>query len=251
MTAAAVAIPPHPARYSPTILDHLGAELAAEAAPLDRPLKVLDPFAGVGMIHVLAETGVIETHGVELEPEWAAAHLDTIVGDATRLPFADGTFDAVATSPAYGNRMADAYAGEGLCRNCKNVDRSICGTCRGTGRQVRHTYRTALGRPLSSGSGAAMQWGDAYRHLHRLAWHEVYRVLRPGGIFLLNVKDHIRKGHEQGVPGWHFGVAVSLGFELDHVEVIRTRGMRNGANGTLRVDGELVASFRKPRRATS
>lgn len=219
----------HPARYTPAILQHLQAELHTEALTHTRPLQVLDPFAGVGTIHQLATPDHIHTVGIELEPEWAHAHPRTIVGDATRLPFPARTFDAVATSPAYGNRMADQYDGRDGSR--------------------RSTYRLSLGRPLHPRSGAALQWGTTYRQLHTAAWHETYRVLRPGGLFLLNIKDHIRKGRPQRVPGWHLQVATTLGFHLEHIEVIPTPGMRHGANHQARVDHELVATLRKPRSA--
>ena len=39
--------------------------------------------------------------------------------------------------------------------------------------------------------------------LHVAVWTECRRVLKPGGIFVLNVKDHIRKGVLQEVTKWH------------------------------------------------
>lgn len=224
----AVAAPSHPARFSQAILEHLAGELRIDRAHrfLSRPLRVLDPFAGVGGIHHLADmVEGIDTVGVELEPEWAAADPRTLVGDARHLPFPRRSFDAVVTSPAYGNRMADQYDGRDGSR--------------------RHTYRIALGRELSPGSGAALQWGKSYRSLHRVAWMEARRVLRPGGLFLLNGKNHVRAGHEQRVVEWHMGVLAGLGFRLSHVQVIPTAGLADGANHDLRVEGERVVTFRK------
>jgi hypothetical protein len=51
-----------------------------------------------------------------------------------------------------------------------------------------------LGRPLTPGNSGALQWGEEYRALHVAVWTECRRVLKPGGIFVLNVKDHIRGG---------------------------------------------------------
>ena len=48
-----------------------------------------------------------------------------------------------------------------------------------------------------------MQWGDAYRSFHVKAWREAWRVLRPGGRFVLNIKDHIRNGERMPVTDWH------------------------------------------------
>ena len=78
------------------------------------------------------------------------------------------------TSPTYGDRLADHHdARDG---------------------SVRHSYKHDLGRDLHPDNSGAMQWGPAYRDFHTAAWVEVRRVLRPGGRFVLNVKDHVRGG---------------------------------------------------------
>lgn len=213
----ALTVPKHPARFTRSVLDAARGYLPAA------PARVLDPFAGVGTVHELADLGY-STVGVELEPEWAAAHERTIVGDAARLPFPDSTFDVVLTSPAYGNRMADRYAGD------QKGSR-------------RATYRIALGRDLSEGSGAALQWGARYRDLHRRAWAEAHRVLRPGGRLILNISDHYRAGIRQRVADWHVGALLDAGFTLAAAQTVHTPRMRHGANAELRVDGELVAAF--------
>ena len=89
----------HPARYPNALIPIL-----ATAVPVDQFPKVLDPFAGTGRIHQLPN----ETVGIEIEPEWAALHDDTICGSALALPFDSDSFDAIVTSPTYGNRLADA-----------------------------------------------------------------------------------------------------------------------------------------------
>ena len=161
--AAVRSVPPHPAKYADVVLAEIASLLAAESD--GQRLKVLDPFAGVGRIHELDH----DTVGVEIEKEWAAAHRATLVGDATSLPFLDQSFDAIVTSPCYGNRMADHHEARGASR--------------------RHTYRHALGRPLSPNSAGALQWGEQYRQFHRLAWQEAYRTLRPRGLCVVVVSD--------------------------------------------------------------
>ncbi len=187
----------HPARYPIGLLP-----LLAEAVPPDQFNRVLDPFAGTGRIHDLPN----ETTGVEIEPEWAELHPNTLVGDATNLPFHDGEFDAIVTSPTYGNRLADTYDAPDP--------------------ENRHSYRIDLGRDLTDGSSAGLQWGDAYRDLHRLAWAEAVRVLRPGGRFVLNIKDHIRGGQRQHVAGWHVNKLMHAhGLRLLYCLDYRTRGL--------------------------
>ena len=206
----------HPCPFHDEVLDCI----AAQAPPGRYPL-LLDPFCGTGRIHELANATV----GLELEPEWAAMSPGTLVGDARALPFPDASFDAIATSPCFGNRMADHHEAR---------DPSF-----------RHTYRHLLGRPLGQGNAGAMQWGEDYRQFHRRAWSEAVRVLRPGGRLVLNMKDHVRKGVRQPVTDWHAGVLNHLGLVFVCEWVIDAPGMRHGANAELRCE-EVVIVFDKP-----
>jgi hypothetical protein len=214
--------PPHPARYSAALLPVLAAALA----PVEEFRRVLDPFAGVGGIHALREFGH-DTTGVELEPEWARQHPDTLVGDSRRLGamFTAGEFDAVATSPAYGNRMADHH-------NARDDS-------------YRRTYRHLLGRPLSDGNGGGLQWGPAYRDLHLEVWTATVPLVRCGGRFVLNCRDHTRAGVRQEVTAWHLDTLAGLGLELLATEEVPTPGFRFGANAATRWP-EVVATLRRP-----
>jgi tRNA G10 N-methylase Trm11 len=247
----------HPAKYSlgvmAAILDALGT--------YPPPGKlVLDPMAGTGRIHELRQYGYV-TKGIELEPEWAAMHPLTEVGDATALDACwSKRFAAVITSPPYGNRMADSYAGDFKpCPDCPThtgglVDAwCICKTCNGTGTfsSRRHTYRIALGRELTDGSAAGMQWhegpaGDDYRKTMARVLREIRRVLMPGGLFLLNVKNHIRDGKEQLVCQWYEEECQrALSFNLVEWHEVSTPSMRHGENHALRCTERLYV-FRKP-----
>jgi len=204
--------PKHPAPFSPAILEAIAESLEG----LPSSARVLDPFAGAGGVHDLP----FETAGVEIEAEWTAMRAGTIVGDAQYLPFADETFDAIATSPAYGNRLADHH----------NASDS----------SYRRTYKQALGRDLHPQNAGAMQWGKHYKGLHAVAWQEAYRVLRPGGMFVLNIKDHIRAGERIEVVSWHQSVLKSLGLILKHRREIDTPGFRRGANRDARFPEEVL-----------
>src|SRR5262245_55502313 len=93
----------HPAKYSAALLPTF-------APLLTGCTRLLDPFGGVGGIFRLSPyLPGCEIQSVELEPEWAAAHPQTTQGNALALPWRSGYFDAICTSPCYGNRMADHH----------------------------------------------------------------------------------------------------------------------------------------------
>lgn len=215
----------HPAKFSREVLAVIRELL--ETYPFEG--EVLDPFAGVGRVHELRQDGY-QTLGVELEPEWVNANPElTQQGDATDLPAEwSGRFGAVVTSPPYGNRLADNYAGDAKGSR-------------------RHTYRISLKRPLTKGSAAGLQWGDAYRGTMRAALWQIKRVLRPGGLFVLNISDHVRAGQLQQVPEWYERVIVSdLHLQLVERREVVTRRNRDGANAELRAPAEIVYVFRVP-----
>lgn len=241
----------HPAPYSPEVLSAMAAYVEEEKSS---PLTVLDPFAGIGRIHDLRQMipGECNTVGIELEPEWARHHPYTLVGDATSLPFLDNDFDIIATSPCFANRMSDKYNGKGTCQKCSGTGnaplytRQICPRCGGKGHDTskRRTYTTYLGRLPSENSAAVMQWGDEYRSLHKRAWRESIRVLRPGGAFILNIKDHQRQGKRAHVTDWHCDTLIELGLNVEKGREVNTRGYRYGQNGQDRYP-EYVIKFRK------
>lgn len=210
---------PHPATYSDSILPILAETLDPKI------FRVLDPFAGVGKIHELRRMvdWKIETVGIEIEPEWAANHPDTLVGNALDLPFESGYFDAVVTSPTYGNRMADSF---------NSSDNSI-----------RRTYTHDLGRKLARANSGAMQWGEDYREFHRKAWEEVSRVIKNDGKLVLNISDHIRHGKRQYVSSWHAEILLSLGFAINSMRLVKTPRLREGASASTRIEGEFVFVF--------
>lgn len=214
----------HPAKFSPEIMDRLRRVLTIEQRRLGRSPWVLDPFAGVGRVHQLVPAGT--TIGVELERRWADCHRRTMQGNVLGLPFADGTFDVVATSPCYGNRMADHH-------DAKDGSK-------------RRTYRHAYGEELHPDNAGTLQWGPAYRAFHVAAWAEVVRCLRPGGLFALNVSDHIRDDRYRHVVAFHALALGRLGLEWEDDWPVYTGRMKHGENAEARADHEVVLTLRKP-----
>lgn len=230
MTAVA-----HPAKWSKALRPYVEGWLR------DAPL-VLDPMAGVAAINV---PNLICG---EIEPEWAVqCSYPTYVGDAGALPFADATFPAAVTSPTFANRKADNHDARDRCKRCGGGTSPSCPNCRGSSLSKRKTYRHTLGRELHPQSTASLQWGPSYRQAHReRIYPEILRVLRPGGFFVVNISDHVRKGVVEEVAPWTVGVLVVLSFTLHEYREVPTPRDREGANGEVRVGHEVLAVFRKP-----
>lgn len=209
----------HPATYPVAVMDIFRDIIPGGST-------VLDPFAGVGTIHELRPD--CETWGVEIEPEWGELGGEyTIIGDSTRASelLAGREFDVIATSPAYGNRLADAYY------NAADAD-------------ARYSYALDLGRPLTEGSGAALHFDTdgRYEELHAQVWYEVVSLLRPGGLFLLNCKDFQRDGRIMPVTGWHVGELAALGLTAIDLRTLSAAGL---PFVTAKPLSEVVVVFRK------
>jgi len=209
----------HPARYSKELLPIFARVLSDKK-------RILDPFSGTGeRLKAIFPCAFLN----ELEPEWTAITPErAICGDALALAFKSNSFDAVATSPTYGNRMADDFEDRKPEKKYK-----------------RNTYRHVLGRKLSPNNTGAMQWGAKYRTAHESAWREVWRVLSPGGVFVLNISDHMRGKKRAKVAAWHFRTVRALGFQLVEAHSIKTKRNRQGQNGGARVKCEFVFVFKK------
>jgi len=217
----------HPAKFSLGILQRIQDYVYALPDTLFsgvKPIRILDPMAGVGTIHRLAVPGSIETVGLEIEPEWAEQHPDTIEGDATAMPFETDSFHIVCFSPPYGNRMADQFVSKDGTR--------------------RMTYYHTLGRRLHENSAAGMQWGDQYTKTMTSILIQCKRVCRSEGLIIINVSDHIRNREIIPVVQWYRDAMHDLGYKLLDDIKIETQRMRFGANHKLRVDFEHILVFR-------
>lgn len=238
-----VALPaPHPATYTESLFP-VFAEMLAGAD------SILDPMAGTGKIFKLRDYGITAPiYANELQPRWACWHPETHVGDATALPLADNSFGAICVSPAFGNRMSDHH-------NARDKSK-------------RNTYRHYHGEPLHPNNSGAMPWGPKYWEFHKKAWMEARRVLRPGGPFVLDIKDFLKTvplhrtkqpyfrvesvNEAKGkavvrvlVTRWHCDLLEYYGFAECYRVDVPCPGNRQGANGQQRIDTHTVIKFRK------
>lgn len=212
-------LPSHPAKYTDALL-------LTMARMLKNSKCILDPFGGTGKVFLLNHwLPDAQIEAVEIEPEWAAKNPRTTVGNALHLPWEDGYFDAVVTSPVYGNRMSDT-------------------TLPSANGNTWQCYACQLGRRLHPDNSGQLQWGDKYRDFHRRAWAEARRVLVEGGCFVLNIKDHIRRGARAPVTDWHIDSLRELGFALLEHEKFETPSYTYGQNRKLRIPYESVILFR-------
>jgi len=210
----------HPAKYSDVLLP-VFVEMLKDSK------HCLDPFAGTGKIFQLNENlPDLHIDAVEIEPEWANLDKRITLGNALSLGWPDNYFDSICTSPSYGNAMAGKVS--------KDIDK---------GRWKRIKYADSLHRNLSTENSANFMWGEKYRKFHGLAWKEAKRVLIPSGIFVLNIKNHIRKGVEQCVTEWHIKTLEELGFILLEHKKIPVPSMKFGKYSDRRVECESVIKF--------
>jgi len=214
----------HPAKFTDSFLP-IFSEL------LQNTSNVIDPMAGTGKIGLIKEHGYKGVvYANDLEFEWISQAKDNgcdvfSMFDAAKMDYQNESFDAICTSPTYGNRMADSH-------NARDSS-------------TRNTYTHTLGRKLHEENTGKMQWGEKYRVKHTEIYVELRRILKTNGIFILNVKDHIRKGEIIQVSDFHRNLIEKNGFTVEqHIEV-PVRGMRFGENGKVRVKYENIYVFRK------
>jgi len=138
--------------------------------------------------------------------------------------FENNSIDAICTSPTYGNRMADSH-------NAKDASKRI-------------TYTHMIGHKLSEGNTGGMQWGEKYRNKHSDCYKEFNRILKNGGLCIVNISNHIRNGEEIDVVAWHKSELSKL-FRFKEEKKITTPRMGFGQNADKRVHYESILVFIK------
>ena len=222
----------HPAKYSNPVLE----AVASFVPPTHN--RVFDPMAGVGGIRRLPHSidHKIEVFGMEIEKEWAAEWSNCFAGNLLDAPGYVLDFlyhhsgwsirpDVIATSPTYGNRMADHH-------NARDPSK-------------RMTYRHQLGRALHADNSGQLQWGPGYMRFHEIAWERCWALLGEYGRLVVDIRDHIRGGERQRVTEWHMRTLFDLGFKLVGFTTVDTPGMGFGANRDTRAGPTIVMAWDK------
>ena len=215
----------HPAKYNDALIPVIAAAISDKA-------RVLDPMAGTGKLALVKRHGFAgKVYCNDIEDWGEARHqYDPLVDgwtfcDAASLPYPDGFFDAIATSPTYGNGI--------------NQNRPAVPWYRVV------TYRGYLGRDLSPGNTGCRKWGKTYRTMHERIYSGLMRVLAPEGVFVLNMADFILSGTNVAVTDWHVSALSGVGLERVESLAIPCRKMRCGSNGERRIGHENIVVFRK------
>lgn len=214
----------HPAKYSDNFIEIFASLLNKYDCRV-----ILDPFAGTGKIGLVKKygfDGIIYAN--EIEYEWLFPNnykCDYILfKDAENIDIYN-KFDAIVTSPTYGNRMADHH-------NARDSSKRI-------------TYTHFLGHDLNSENTGKMQWGKRYRDKHEKIYKNLYHTLKQDEIFIINISNHIRNGKEQNVVKWHVETLCNIGFEVLEEISVKTNRMKFGRNFDKRVQYEEIVVLRK------
>jgi tRNA G10 N-methylase Trm11 len=199
--------------------------LGKRVSPSRRGGCLLDPFGGDGhrlafMAGVLGMTPV----AVELEQVYIdhGAHPCVQQGNARDLPFENESVDAGVTSPAYPNGVSDAWVAK---------DGSL-----------HHTYQHAIeaftGKPYklhpdNMGGMSPRRSPKALRAFYGVqkdAFHEMWRVLKPGSPFVVNSKDPLKVAYLRTV----WDQLIDAGFMIVEHQAVTAKGQRYGEHGEKR-----------------
>ena len=232
-------LPKHPATYTASIVECIDAVLHEELDAFPpTPIHILDPMAGTGKLFDLCTLPHVAWYGVDLE-RWQDQDGRVDIGDATALHHPDKFFDAVVCSPTYGNGMADHHVAKDASTRTSYFHRMAAA---GVEMDARNTGW------LHFGPRGGKRETARYKIMHMKAWREVWRVLKPGGVFVLNVKNFYSAGGVQDVSAWHADVCGKIGFVIDASHDVPVPGLKFGDPKTMaRAETERVWVMRRPK----
>lgn len=239
----------HPAQYSPYLIpvlaDALRRSSSFVANPSDAPRGfLLDPCAGLG--HRLAEIADLAGFrpvGVEIERgyfEAGATHPCVWNADSTKLDDLiprPACVDAWVCSFTYPGGMNDDFKARDASKRNTYI----------------HRLREHLGDDYELSENSTARHGirkgsrsiARYCELHEKILDQVTRVLKPGGIAVVNVKD-VYKAGELGFATalWFLEQLEARGYTLLSWRMIPAQGLREGSNREVRAEFEDVITLR-------
>lgn len=231
----------HEATYSVQLLDPIVELLQEHAGPVALALggTLLDPFGGTGeKLALVADRVGLDPVAVEIEPGyWPDVHPCVILGDSTALPLADGSVAAAVTSPVYPNGMSDNFRSNPYDVSERHTYVHNLRAFRGPDYTLQANNPAGVGSPRSSKAALARMYA-----IHEKVWAEVYRVLIPGGVFVVNTKD---------TPTIPFTddtcrQLVDAGFTIEAQRIVGTPGHNHGENHEVKKTYEVLTVARKP-----
>lgn len=212
----------NPAKFTNSILDVIVKKLTEFECQY-----ILDPFAGSGKIGLIKAYVPCVVHCNDIENGWKEEYpVDKWYHQDAQFLNTEGfLYDAIITSPTYGNRMADHH-------NAKDASKRI-------------TYTHRYGSKLTEGNTGVLHFGSKYQEKHIAIFRHLLTLLKEGSIVMVNVSDFIRKGQVVGVVAWWKEMLEGLGLDFIEEVCIETPRMRFGANSEKRVDRESLLIFKK------
>lgn len=174
----------HPAKMNVELARRLVEEYTSPGQ------RILDPMAGCGTVPVVASEMNRQGVGVELEAQYITQH--TCRGDTFALPFRNEQFDAIITSPPYGEAIGRAG------------DRDIQKTIAAKHRYEQQRFGKTMTNHAVYGSHPKNVGSMPLQSKKRPSFidsmgtilKEWYRVLAPRGTLIIVIKDQ-RKGRKR------------------------------------------------------
>lgn len=213
---------------------------------------VVDPMGGTGSLYILATDGfpvacgdveawllpILKANASLVAQKWLFARATSAFRwDAAKLPFGPSSVPAIVTSPPYWDMLSDWHI------TSKGMQRGYFGP-------YGQAYGDDRGQAVKRNIGNIHVYEDYLRAM-RLVYCEAWRVLEPGGVLALILKDRVHKARRVPIVRDTLALCLANGFEFvarhDCATVLsqyrRLNAKRNP--GTEQVETETIVLMRK------
>ncbi len=235
----------HVCRFSSYLIEPIADAFRTHLPPIKLEaiarygLLLVDPFGGTGeRLGLIAEQLGATPHAVEIEPVYVeeARSLGIAwvnLGDSRSTPFGDATIVAAVTSPAYPNGMTDNHHAKDASRRNTYIHRI---------RETRPDYELHPDNPAGFSARSSKRGYAKMLEVHAAVWAEMFRVMMPGGIFVVNTKDtpHIPFTEHTRQQ------LLDAGFEIVEHRTVQAEGHNHQQHADRKVAVEDLLIARKP-----